>query len=422
MKRNEAVLEAEYERARERFAELGVDTGRALDALGRVSLSLPCWQADDVRGFEGREGGPGGGLQVTGNRPGRPRTPEELRADLAKALSLVPGRHRINLHAMYGEFGDGADRDEIGPEHFEGWVEWARNVGAGLDFNATCFAHPKASSGFTLASPDEGIRTFWVEHVRKARAVGAWMGRELGSGCLHNLWIPDGTKDLTTRRFFYREILRESLDLVYEERFDPGDLKDSVESKLFGIGTETFTAGSHEFYLLYALEKGIFPCLDSGHFHSTESVADKVSSLLVFFPEVLLHVSRGVRWDSDHVVILDESTREIAAEVVRAGALERIHFALDFFDAGLNRVGALALGARAVLKALLLALLEPVEPLREREDRGDRFGLLGIREAWKELPWGAVWSYFCLREGSPWGMDFTGELENYEKKVLLERG
>ncbi len=417
----ESRARKDYERAREVFAELGVDTDHALEALEGVSLSLPCWQADDVGGFEGREGGPGGGLQVTGSRPGRPRSPEELRADLSKALSLVPGRHRVNLHAMYGEFGKGADRDRIGPEHFRGWVDWARSVGAGLDFNATCFAHPKAEAGFTLASPDEGIRSFWVEHVRRAREVGAWMGRELGETCLHNLWIPDGTKDLTTFRFRSRERLFESLDRIYAERFDPGELKDSVESKLFGIGTEAFTAGSHEFYLLYAMERGIFPCLDTGHFHPTESVADKISSLLLFFPELLLHLSRGIRWDSDHVVILEDALEETACEAVRAGALDRIHWALDFFDAGLNRVGALVLGARAVQKALLLALLEPVEKMREREEEGDRFGLLALRESWKELPSGAVWRYFCREKGVPFGADLVEEVAAYEREVLLKR-
>ncbi len=418
----EKGVREDYERAREAYAELGVDTGGALEALEEVSLSLPCWQADDVRGFEGREGGPGGGLQVTGSRPGRPRNPEELRADLAKALSLVPGRHRVNLHAMYGEFAGKADRDGIGPEHFRGWVDWARTLGAGLDFNATCFAHPKADGGFTLASPDEGIRSFWVEHVRRAREVGAWMGRELGGTCLHNLWIPDGTKDLTTCRFRFRERLFDSLDRIYAERFEPGELKDSLESKLFGIGTEAFTAGSHEFYLLYAMERGIFPCLDTGHFHPTESVADKISSLLLFFPEFLLHLSRGIRWDSDHVVILDDPLAETAAEAVRAGALDRIHWALDFFDAGLNRVGALVLGARAVQKALLLALLEPLERMRAKEEAGDRFGLLALREAWKELPAGAVWRRFCLEKGVPWGAALVEEVDAYEKEVLLKRG
>ncbi len=420
-RKEKAVLE-EYSAAAEQFAAFGVDAGGALEILEGIALSLPCWQLDDVRGFEGRRGEPGGGLEVTGNRPGLPRNPGEFRADLERALTLVPGRHRVNLHAMYGEFGGKADRDGIEPGHFLGWVEWARSFGAGLDFNATCFAHPRAENGFTLASPDGDTRDFWVEHVRRAREVAAWIGGELGEPCLHNLWIPDGTKDLTVRRFFYRELLRESLDRVYEKRFDPLVLKDSVESKLFGIGTEAFTAGSHEFYLLYAQEKGIFPCLDTGHFHPTESVADKIPSLLVFFPEILLHVSRGLRWDSDHVVILDDSVRELAAETVRAGVLERVHFALDFFDAGLNRVGALVLGARALQKAVLIALLEPVERMRSAEESGDRFELLGTWEEWKDLPFGPIWRCFCLRMGVPWGSDLVEELRRYEKEVLLSRG
>ena len=422
MTEREETVRRDYEAARERFASLGVDVDAAREALGRVSLSLPCWQADDVRGLEGREGGPGGGLQVTGGRPGLPRNVEELRADLAQALSLLPGRHRINLHAMYGEFPPGVDRDALGPEHFRGWVEWAREEGAGLDFNATCFAHPLAEGGFTLASPDEGVRSFWIAHVERARETAAWMGRELGEPCLHDLWIPDGSREDPVSRFRFREILKESLDRIYAGRFDPDLLKDSVESKLFGIGAESFTAGSHEFYLLYALEKGIFPCLDMGHFHPTESVADKISSLLVFFPEILLHLSRGVRWDSDHVVILDQPLQETALEVVRAGALERVHLALDFFDGGIDRVGALVLGARAAARALLRALLEPAEALEEREEAGDGFGVLFLREEWKDLPFGAVWRCHCLEAGVPWGEELLERIRSYEREVLLPRG
>jgi L-rhamnose isomerase len=418
-----------YELAREQYAEVGVDTEAALAALSQVPLSLHCWQGDDVGGFE-RPGASlsGGGIQVTGSHPGKARTIEELRADLAKAFSLIPGRQRLNLHAIYGEFcGRAVARDGIEEEHFRGWVEWARARELGLDFNATCFSHAKAESGFTLSHREDGVRSFWVEHVKRCRAIAAFMGRELGQACIHNLWIPDGSKEAPTDRWERRELLRRSLDEIYSVPHAPAYMKDALESKLFGIGSESFVVGSHEFYLGYVLSgsKGAGPtamiCLDLGHFHPTESVADKVSAILQFSEGLLLHISRGVRWDSDHVPVLDEELQSVMAEVVRAGALGRVHLALDFFDASIVRVGAWVIGARATLQALLQALLEPRSRLAERERAGDYTGRLALLEEAKALPWGAVWEAHCARAGLPVGEALRQEIAEYGAKVSAER-
>ncbi len=418
-----AAIEKSYFAARDRYAALGVDTEKALERLRAVPLSLQCWQGDDVGGFELQAGGlAGSGLQVTGATPGKARSADELRADLEQALAQIPGRHRVNLHAMYGEFGDRpVDRDAIEPAHFRGWEEWARHRGLKLDFNATCFAHPKAAAGFTLSSRENGIRKFWVDHVKCCRRIAASIGREQQAPCLHNLWIPDGSKDVPTDRWGARAALTKSLDEIFAVEYSPQQMKDSLESKLFGIGSESFVVGSHEFYLGYALTRKKLVCLDLGHFHPTESVADKISAVLPFTGEILLHVSRGVRWDSDHVVLLNDEVRELAAEIVRSQALDRIHIALDYFDASLNRIGAWVLGARSTLKALLLALLEPRDRLRELDPAPRTLERLSLLEELKALPFGAVWDEHCLRAGVPPADEWVREVEAYERRVLSRR-
>jgi L-rhamnose isomerase len=413
-----------YELARERYARLGVDTDAALDRLSEVSLSVHCWQGDDVGGFERPDAAlSGGGIRVTGAHPGKARTVEELRADLEKALSLIPGQHRVNLHAIYGEFGgEAVDRDQIEPDHYRGWVEWARGQGLKLDFNATCFSHPKAESGFTLSSRDASVRSFWIEHVRRCRDISAFMGRELNSACIHNLWVPDGSKDTPVDRWGRRALLKDALDEVFAAEYGPGEMKDALESKLFGIGSESFVVGSYDFYLGYALSRGKMMCLDLGHFHPTESVPDKISAVLQFSDELVLHVSRGVRWDSDHVVILNDELRALMEEIVRGDALGRVHIALDFFDASINRIGAWAIGARATLQALLTALLEPREKLREAEYGEMGFRRLGLLEELKGLPFGGVWDYHCSRAEVPVGPALLREVEEYEAKVTGKRG
>jgi L-rhamnose isomerase len=412
-----------YAAARDRYAALGVDTGRALKTLAGIPISINCWQGDDVRGFEEpSEGLSTGGIQVTGGYPGRARTIPELQADLGKALSLIPGHHRVNLHAMYGDFGGRRiDRDMIQPEHFQTWVDWARSSAVHLDFNATCFAHPRAESGFTLSSPDRATREFWIEHVRRCREISASIGRQQHSPCIHNLWIPDGTKDHTVSRAVHREHLKNSLDTLFATAHDRAEMKDAVEGKLFGIGSEAFVVGSHEFYLAYALKHGIMLCIDMGHFHPMESVADKVSALFPFFPELLFHVSRGVRWDSDHVVTMNDDTRALMEEIVRGGYLGRVSLALDFFDASINRVGAWIIGTRATQRALLAALLEPTERLRAMEAEGNLFGRLALLEELKSLPAGAVWDRFCISESVPPADAWLEEITQYERVVLRHR-
>ena len=421
---NPAAMEKAYALARDRYAELGVDVKAALKTLEIVSLSLPCWQGDDIRGFEKAEvTAPSGGIQVTGNYLGRARNVEELRRDLKKAFSLIPGSHRLNLHAIYGEFGrKRIDRDEIEPADFNNWAAWAKEEKLKLDFNATCFAHPKADSGYTLSSPDREVREFWIEHVKRCREIAAFFGRELEAASLHNLWIPDGSKDIPFDRSTPRQLLKQSLDEIYKRPYPSSLIKDSLESKLFGIGSESYVVGSLEFYLGYALAKRKMICLDLGHFHPTESVADKIPALLPFFKEILLHLSRPVRWDSDHVVILDDELRSVAEQVVRAQALNRVHLALDFFDASINRVGAWVIGARATLKAFLLALLQPEGKLRELENSRDHFKRLALLEDLKAFPFGAVWDHFCLGQDVPADIEWPGEIEDYEKTVLSRRG
>ncbi len=427
-----------YALARERYAALGVDAEAALAALAQIPVSLHCWQGDDVGGFETGGGALGGGLVATGNHPGKARTPEELRADLDKALSLIPGRHRLNLHAMYGEFGGKkVDRDEIEVAHFKNWIAWAKANGLGLDFNPTCFSHPKAADGFTLSHRDSGIRDFWIEHCRRSREIGAAMGKALGTPCISNVWVPDGSKDTPADRATPRERLAESLDAVFRKSLPPKHLLDAVEGKLFGIGAESCTVGSHEFYLGYAITRRKLLCLDAGHFHPTESIADKISSVLLYLPEILLHVSRGVRWDSDHVVTFTDELQAIAREVVACrqhpagvlvgerqrdagGTLGRVHLGLDYFDASINRIAAWVIGARNLLRALLLALLEP-PAICAAELAGDTTARLALQEESKSLPCGAVWDFYCETKGVPVGEAWLAEVRRHEQEVLLNR-
>ena len=422
---DEAAVVKAYELARERYGEIGVDTEAAMEALAGVPVSLHCWQGDDVTGFESDSElavEPGGGLAVTGDYPGRARNPDELRADYAKAFSLIPGRHRVNLHAIYAETGGKrVERTDLAAEHFSRWMDWAKDLGLGMDFNPSFFSHPKAQEGFTLSSRDEGIRKYWVEHSRACRRIGAAMGRAAGSPCVTNVWIPDGYKDTPVDRKTPREILRKSLDEVFAEPLDPEENLDAVECKLFGIGSESYVVGSHEFYLGYALEKGVMLCLDAGHFHPTETISDKISSVLAFLDRMLLHVSRGVRWDSDHVVIVNDELRAISEELVRGEFLGRVHVGLDFFDASINRVAAWVIGTRAMLRSLLTALLEPTERLRKLEAAGDFTSRLAILEELKALPAGAVWDRYCAEKGVPVGEAWLEEVKAYERDVLAKR-
>lgn len=422
MAKQSTRIEQAYSLAKERYAELGVDADAAMDRLSRVPVSLHCWQGDDVGGFEQSGSELGGGLAVTGSYPGKARTPDELRADLDKALSLIPGRHRLNLHAMYAETGGRrVDRDAVEPEHFRRWIDWAKGKGMGMDFNPSFFAHPKAADGFTLSHPDRGIRDFWVRHGVACRRVGAAMGKALGSPAVTNVWIPDGFKDTPVDRDGPRRRLAESLDAVFAESIDPAQNLDAVEGKLFGIGSESYVVGSHEFYIGYAITRRKLVCLDAGHYHPTETISDKISSIMQYLDRILLHVSRGVRWDSDHVVTLTDDLLAIGQELVRGGYLDRTHVGLDFFDASINRVAAWVIGTRAMLKALLVPLLEPTARLREAEAAGDYTARLAWLEEGKTLPFGAVWDYYCLRQNVPAGGDWLGDVKAYERDVLAKR-
>ena len=414
-------IEKAYEQAKQRYAEMGVDTETAMEQLSTTAISLHCWQGDDVGGFESEEGLSGGGIMATGTYPGKARTVDELRADLEKALSLIPGKHRLNLHAMYGQTKGKVERNELSTEHFTAWIDWAKANGLGMDFNGTFFSHPKAESGFTLSSADEGIRRFWVEHGIVCREIGAAMGKELGTPCVTNLWIPDGYKDIPVDRKGPRQRLKKSLDEIFAEPMDRSCLLDAVESKLFGIGSESYVVGSHEFYLGYAIENKTLLCLDTGHFHPTEVISDKISSVLTFLDEILLHVSRGVRWDSDHVVVLSDELRAITEQIVRGDYLERVHIGLDFFDASINRIAAWVIGTRCMIKALLIALLEPAEKLRVIELDGDYTARLAMLEELKTMPFGAVWDYYCTKQDVTPGPDWLKEVRDYESKVTNKR-
>ena len=422
MPSHDQSIERSFEAARGRYAGIGVDVDGALERLAAIPVSLHCWQGDDVGGFEADREALGGGLAVTGNYPGKARTPDELRSDLDRAYALIPGKHRLNLHASYAEPGGKAvGRDEIRPEHVRGWIDWARSNGLGIDFNPTFFSHPKAADGYTLSHRDEGIRRFWIDHGIACRQVGAAIGEALGSTCITNIWIPDGSKDTPVDRKGPRERLATSLDAILADSIDPRFNRDAVEAKLFGLGSESYVVGSHEFYLGYALTRSTLLCLDAGHFHPTEVISDKISAVLTWLDEVILHVSRGVRWDSDHVVIQSDELTAIAQEVVRGGYLDRVHFGLDFFDASINRVAAWVIGTRALLKALLAALLEPTAMLRGFEEDGDLTARLAWLEELKSFPSGAVWDYYCLIKGVPVGPGWLDEVRVYEREVLSKR-
>jgi L-rhamnose isomerase len=411
-----------YKLAREQYAAIGVDTDAALRKLRTVPISLHCWQGDDVGGFEKFGTELGGGLAATGNYPGKARTPAELRADAEKAFSLIPGKHRFNIHAFYGEFGGKlVDRNEITPRHFAGWIDWAKKLGIGLDFNPTFFSHPKAATNFTLSNADKGIRKFWVEHGIACRKIAAAMGKALGKTVVTNVWIPDGMKDIPIDRVGPRDRLTQSLDEMFAVKINPAYNLDSVEGKLFGIGCESYTVGSHEYYLGYAVSRGKLFTLDTGHYHPTETITDKISSVFQFMPEILLHVSRGVRWDSDHVVILNNDLEEIGQELVRGNFLGRTHIGLDYFDASINRVAAWVIGTRNMLKSLLKAMTEPAKTLRQAEAGGDYTSRLALLEESRTMPLGALWDYYCEQQGVPVGSAWLAEVKQYEKNVLALR-
>lgn len=415
-------IEQAYELAKATYAELGVDTEAVLKTLGTIPISMHCWQGDDVKGFENPDGELSGGIQATGNYPGKARTPEELRADIDKAMSLIPGKKRLNLHALYLETdGEKVDRDQVEPKHFENWVQWAKKNEVGLDFNPSLFSHPKSDDGLTLSHPDENIREFWIEHVKKCRKISEYFGRELGTPSVMNIWIPDGFKDIPADRLGPRQRLEAALDQALEEKIDSKYHIDAVESKVFGIGSESYVVGSHEFYMGYAIKNNVALCLDAGHFHPTEVISNKISSISLFVDEILLHVSRPVRWDSDHVVILDDELMAIAQEIVRGDLLSRVHIGLDFFDASINRVAAWTIGTRNMFKALMIALLEPSKTLQEAEVNFDFTTRLAMLEELKTFPWQAVWDYYCQINNVPTGLSWLESVKAYEAEVLSKR-
>lgn len=410
-----------YQSAKKIYADLGVDTDAAIKKLADVKISIHCWQGDDVNGFENSVGA-SGGIAATGNYPGKARTPEELMADIDKALSLIPGKHKINLHAIYAiTNGEKVERSELKPEHFAKWVEFAKERGLGLDFNPTLFSHPMAESGLTLSSPDDKVRNYWIAHCKACRKIAEYMGKELGQPCLNNIWIPDGYKDVPADRYSPRRRLKESLDEIFAEPVDKRYVIDSVESKVFGIGVESYTVGSHEFYMNYAAKNNILCLLDNGHFHPTEVVSDKISSMLLFADKLALHVTRGVRWDSDHVVLFDDELKEIAKEIVRCDALNRVIIGLDYFDASINRVAAWVIGTRNMQKALLYAMLMPSEYLTKLQDARNFTELLVMSEALKEYPFSDVWDAFCEMEHVPQKQHWLADVKDYENKVLSKR-
>ncbi|MCD8290435.1 MAG: L-rhamnose isomerase [Prevotella sp.] len=415
----EELINKAYAVAKERYAELGIDTEKVINQMQDFHLSLHCWQADDVAGFENQGGELTGGIQSTGNYPGKARNIDELRADIIKAKSLIPGTHRLNLHEIYGDFqGEIVDRDQVEPRHFASWMEWGKENNMKLDFNSTSFSHPK-SGNLSLSNPDEGIRNFWIEHTKRCRAVAEEMGKAQGDPCIMNLWVHDGSKDMTVNKKLYRELLKDSLDQIFATKYD--NMKDCIESKVFGIGLESYTVGSNDFYTSYAAKNNKMITLDTGHFHPTESVADKVSAMLLFVPELMLHVSRPVRWDSDHVTIMDDPTLDLFSEIVRADALDRVHYGLDYFDGSINRIGAYVIGSRAAQKCMVRALLEPITTLRKYEAEDKGFQRLALLEEAKALPWNAVYDEFCLRNNVPVGQDFIADVEQYEKDVTSKR-
>jgi len=422
MSNSEKITKA-FEAAKEQYTQIGVDVEAAMNKLDDFPISLHCWQADDVGGFETPDSSlSGGGIQATGNYPGKATNIPEHRMDLEKSMSLIPGKQRLNLHAIYGDFqGEFVDRDQIEIKHFQSWIDWAKDQGIGMDFNCSVFSHAKASDDLTLSHKNKEIRDFWIEHTKRSRAIGAEMGKQLGSPSIHNIWIQDGSKDIPVDRYGHRAILKDSLDEIFTEKYSTDHIKDAVESKLFGIGLEAMTVGNSEFYLGYAIQNQILICLDSGHFHPTEQVGDKISSALLYVPEILLHVTRPIRWDSDHVVTMNDDTMLIAQEIVRCNALDRVHMGLDFFDASINRIGAYVVGTRAAQQAMLFALLEPRDILLNYEEGGQFFERLAMLELLKTKPFGAIWDYYCLKNDVPIAQDFITEIQQYEKDVLSKR-
>ncbi|MBK0003303.1 L-rhamnose isomerase [Erwinia sp. S38] len=415
------AIEQAFALAKQRFADIGIDVEAALAQLDRLPVSMHCWQGDDVRGFENPQGALTGGIQATGNYPGRARSAEELRADLEQAMALIPGPKRLNLHAIYLESEQAVDRHEIKPEHFAGWVAWAKQQKIGLDFNPTCFSHELSADGFTLAHANAEIRQFWIDHCKASRKISAWFGEQLGTPSVMNIWVPDGMKDLTVDRLAPRQRLMNSLDEIISEKLNPAHHIDAVESKLFGIGAESYTVGSNEFCLGYAASRQTALTLDAGHFHPTEVISDKISTAMLYVPRLLLHVSRPVRWDSDHVVLLDDETQAIASEIVRQKLFDKVHIGLDFFDASINRIAAWVIGTRNAKKALLRALLEPVDQLKKLELEGDYTARLALLEEQKSLPWQAVWEAWCLRHDVPAGAGWLGDVRHYEQQILSQR-
>ncbi|MGW6302545.1 L-rhamnose isomerase [Peribacillus butanolivorans] len=416
------TIKEQYEAAKQAYANWGIDVDAALETLKHVPISIHCWQGDDIGGFEVNKSELSGGIDVTGNYPGKATTPEELRMDLEKALSLIPGKHRVNLHAIYAETnGEVVERDQLEPKHFVNWLNWAKENGLGLDFNPTLFSHEKAADGLTLSHPDEEIRKFWIDHCIASRKIGEYFGRELGTPCLTNLWIPDGYKDIPSDRLTPRKRLKESLDRIFATEVDETFNLDAVESKVFGIGSESYVVGSHEFYLGYALKNNKLCLVDTGHYHPTETVSNKISSMLLYFDKLALHVSRPVRWDSDHVIILDDELREIALEIVRNDALNDVIIGLDFFDASINRVAAWTIGTRNMIKALLYALLVPNDHLKVLQEKGDFTDRLALMEEFKTYPFGAIWDYYCEQMNVPVKESWLKNVKEYERDVLAKR-
>ncbi len=415
----EKLVSQAYAIAKERYAEIGVDTEAALSTLQNFHLSMHCWQADDVHGFEALAGDMSGGIQSTGNFPGAARNIDELRNDVLKAKSLIPGSHRLNLHEIYGDFqGKAVDRDEVTVDYFKSWIEWGKETGTLLDFNSSSFSHPKSGS-LTLANPDKGIRDFWIEHTKRCRDIANAMGEAQGDPCIMNLWVHDGCKDVSVNHALYRNILKQSLDEIFEKKQPM--MKDCIEGKVFGIGLESFTVGSHDFYTAYAAQNDKILTIDTGHYHPTEMPGDKVSAVLPFIKELMLHVSRPVRWDSDHVTIMDDPTQDLFFEIVRADALDRVHYGLDFFDGSINRIGAYVIGSRSAQKCMLRALLEPRQRISQLELKGEGYKVLGLIEEQKAMPWQAVYDEFCMRNSVPVGEDYMKEIDRYTAEVTSKR-
>ena len=410
-----------YELAKEAYAGLGVDTDEVLRRLAQVKISIHCWQGDDIAGFLFKDQQLSGGIQVTGNYPGAATTVTELRQDIEKAVSLIPGKHKLSLHAIYADTDEKVDLDQLEPRHFASWVEWAKKTGMGLDFNPTCFSHPMAADGFTISHKDDKVRNFWIEHCRRSRLIGEYFGRELGQKCVTNYWFPDGYKDIPVDREAPRRRMKEALDQVFAGPIDEEHNLNAIESKVFGIGAESYTTGSNEFCLGYAVQNHKAVCLDAGHFHPTEVISDKIPTVLLFTDELLLHVSRPVRWDSDHVVVMDDELLAIAQSLVRTGLLDRTHIGLDFFDASINRIAAWVIGTRNMLKALLRAMLEPVDQLKKLENEGDYTARLAMLEELKCYPFAAVWDYYCMTQGVPVREGWLPVVREYEQQVLLKR-